>query len=180
MSEHRYSIRAVAGDYARSVAGLAFALAALAGLGFELGVAAWLLVGLGALCVALAARTAVRQTTVVAMDDRALERRYAGLPLATTRIAWDDVRDVRLRFYPTNRDRTKGWMQLVLAADGRRVAIDSTIDGFADLAERAADSAARRSLTLSVATMENLAAMGVRTPHGGEEVKAPDGSRPAR
>lgn len=180
MSEHRYTLRALAGDYLRSVAGLGFALAVLAALGFDAGIAAWLLLGLAALCALLAARTALRQTTVLATDDQGLVQRHAGLPLVATRIPWDDVTEVRLRFFPTNRDRSQGWMQLVLRGGGRRMVIDSTIDGFRDIAARALDSAVQRNLPLSVATQENLAAMGLRRPVGRGEAKEPDDSHPAR
>lgn len=164
MSEHRYTARALAGDYLRAGGGLVFAVAAAAGLGFEPGVAVWLLLGLAALCAVLAVRTALRHATVIDADDQALVRRYPRLPLPSARIAWDRLGQMRLRFFPTNRERSEGWMQLVLVGDGARVTIDSTIDGFGDLARRAAETARRRGLPLSAATQENLAAMGVRTP----------------
>jgi hypothetical protein len=53
-------------------------------------------------------------------------------------------------------------MQLTLgSAGGRTLKIDSSLDGFHDVVERAADAAGRTGLTMSVATRANLRAMGI-------------------
>ena len=53
-------------------------------------------------------------------------------------------------------------MQLVLRGGGKRHTLDSRLDGFAAVVERAARAAAARHLELNVATTANLAALGIR------------------
>ena len=69
---------------------------------------------------------------------------------------------MKLSYFSTKRDRTDGWMQLTVgSAGGRTVKIDSSLDGFHDVVERAARAAETTGLTLSEATRANLRAMGI-------------------
>lgn len=156
MSAHRYPLRELAGDYARAGAGL------LATLGPLLFVPAspvmiWLLGGLAALFLAFGARTALRQMTVVRVDEAGIT---AIGPVGAT-IAWEDLERLALAYYSTRRDRTRGWMQLSMKGRSRSVRLDSTIDGFRDITAAAARVAVRRRLPLTPATIGNLAALGI-------------------
>ncbi len=51
---------------------------------------------------------------------------------------------MKLAYYSTRRDRRDGWMQLELRAGASTIRLDSRIDGFAELVERAALAAAAR------------------------------------
>jgi hypothetical protein len=76
-----------------------------------------------------------------------------------------------LSYYSTKRDRSGGWMQLALRSAGARaVKVDSSLDGFYDIVERAAKAAEVRNLELSVATRVNLRSMGI-TVAGQEEAE---------
>lgn len=148
------------GDYLRSGGGLVFALIALALVPFP-GTPGWLLIGLVALCLGLAARAALRQLTVIEVTDETLRRGYPHLPLGGTTLRWDGLDVLRLKFFPTGRDRSKGWMQLVMRGGGARIAVDSTVDGFDTVAEAAVRAAEDRGLALGITTLENLAALGI-------------------
>jgi hypothetical protein len=69
---------------------------------------------------------------------------------------------LKLSYFSTKRDRSDGWMQLsVGSTGGRTVKIDSSLEGFHDVVERAAHAAGEAGLTLSEATRANLKAMGI-------------------
>jgi hypothetical protein len=154
--DYRYPVRELAGDYLRAGAGLAATMGPLLFVPAS-PVMMWLLGGLAALFLAFGARTALRQMTVVRVDDAGIT---AIGPVGAT-IAWNDLGRLALAYYSTRRDRTRGWMQLSLKGAGRGVRVDSTIDGFRDIALAAARAAERKGLALSPATTGNLAALGI-------------------
>lgn len=154
-----YPISAMVGDYLRAAAGLGPTVLILATV--QVGdVAAVVLGGLAAIFGAFGLRTALRHASGLEMDETAL--RATGL--RRTVIAWDELDRVKLAYYSTRRDRKSGWMQLQLGAGRARLTLDSRLDGFEQVARRAADVAAERELALSDATAANLQALGVRVP----------------
>ena len=52
-------------------------------------------------------------------------------------------------------------MELKLRGAGRRLLLDSRIEGFNDIAQRTASAVARRHLPLTPATAANFAALGI-------------------
>jgi hypothetical protein len=156
VTRHRYPAAALAGDYARAGAGLALTAAPLVLLQLNAAVAA-IFAALGVLFAVFAGRTLVRQRGTIEMDEMAI-RCTGPLPVS---MAWDALDEVRLGYYATRRDGTGGWMQLALRAGRRRLRLDSRIDGFAAIVARAAQAARRRHLTLSTATANNLASLGI-------------------
>src|SRR5262249_11190964 len=69
---------------------------------------------------------------------------------------------LELSYFSTKRDRSGGWMQLTVgSAGGRAVKIDSSLDGFHDVVERAAEAANVTHLPLSRATRADLRAQGM-------------------
>ena len=77
---------------------------------------------------------------------------------------------MKLSYFSTKRDRSDGWMQLSLGSTGSRtLRVDSALEGFYDIVERAARAAETAGLPLSVATLANLRSMGI-TVAGQEEV----------
>lgn len=77
-------------------------------------------------------------------------------------VEWRRIERLKLSYFSTKRDRSDGWMQLsVGSTGGRTVKIDSSLDGFHDIVERAAHAAGENGLTLSEATRANLKAMGI-------------------
>jgi hypothetical protein len=110
-------------------------------------------------------RTALRQRTRYVLAPDTL---CADGP-AGTLVEWNRLDRMKLSYFSTKRDRSDGWMQLaVRSTGGRIVKVDSALDGFYDIVERAARAAEAAHLELSVATRTNLRSMGI-TVAGQEE-----------
>ncbi|WP_448205174.1 hypothetical protein [Azospirillum sp. sgz302134] len=164
----RYPSAVLLGDYARAAAGLALTALPLA----LIPVTPWVggpLAACALLFAAFAVRTVQRQITRVTMDEDALR---ADGPLGAM-VRWDELSDLRLRYYTTRRGRDDGWMQATLRGRGGRIRIDSTLDGFDAVIERAVEAVKRRGLRLSPVTIDNLLALGIEPPdHTGPEEPA--------
>lgn len=161
----RYSRQTLWADYIRAVAG-----GLLCGLPLLLlQVNRWVGIILAIACLLFLlflVRTALRQMTryVLGPDTLAADGPVGGL------VEWDRLDRMALAYYSTKRDRTGGWMQLMVRSAGARsVKVDSSLDGFYDIVERAAQAAEVRRLQLSRATRVNLRSMGI-TVAGQEEV----------
>lgn len=164
----RYPPTVLLGDYARAAAGLALTALPLA----LVPVSPWI-AGPLALCALLfavfALRTAQRQMTRVTMDEEALR---AEGPLGAV-VRWDALSDLRLRYYATKRGRDDGWMQATLSGGGARIRIDSNLDGFDAVIERAVAAARANGLRLNRVTADNLLALGITPPDPPPEDPAP-------
>lgn len=155
----RYPPPTLAADHARALAGLA-----LTGAPFLLpGLSAWVavpLAGASALFLMFAARTLRRQFTTYVLDDNGLTARG---PLGR-RVEWRELSRLRLRFYPTRRDRRDdgqdGWMVLTLTTPTASLSVDSTLEPFDPVVERALEAARRHGLALDPTTIDNLYALG--------------------
>lgn len=156
MSVHRYPRRSLAADYLRAAAGLALTAGPLAVTPAGT-VAAPVLGGLAVLFALFGAHTALRQASRIEMDDQTL----ALIGPRTRRLAWRDMTGLRLRYFATRRDRTDGWMQLVLMSRGGTLRLDSSLEGFTVIARRAARAACERGIALTPATVDNLRVFGV-------------------
>ena len=103
-------------------------------------------------------RTALRQKTRYVLGPDTL---CADGP-AGTLVEWSRLDRMKLSYFSTKRDRSDGWMQLAVgSAGGRLVRVDSALEGFYDIVERAARAAETVGLPLSVATRANLRSMGI-------------------
>ena len=165
MTRLAYPGRAMLGDYLRAAAGLVPTAAILATVRVSVPAAAFLGGG-AALFFVFGIRTALRHCTRVELSDAVLR---ASGPLAET-IVWSELDSIKLAYYSTRRDRGGGWMQLQLRAGPSVLRLDSRIEGFAVLVERAARAAAARSLPLDAATAANLRSLGTAAPIAGAAV----------
>src|SRR5688572_24800369 len=81
------------------------------------------------------------------------------------RLAWHNLKAVRLNYFSTRFDRTGGWMQLMLKGhggpDGAAIRLDSTLEGFSDIAKQAAAAARAARVPLSETTRNNFASLGI-------------------
>lgn len=160
----RYGGSALLGDFGRSGAGLALTLPPL--LLVEVHPAIGIvLAAMAALFAIFLARTVERRITSVMLDEEGVS--ISGF--RTRRIRWADVSGLDLAYYSTRRDRTNGWMQLTLRTPATRLRVESTLDGFDGLVERAAAAAQAREIVLTETALENLGALGVgyRNPSAG-------------
>jgi len=157
VSRHVYPSSAMVGDYLRAAAGLVpCGILLLATPVAEEAVV--VLGGFAAVFGLFGARTLLRHGTRFEMSDSELR----AIGARRTVIRWDGLDRIKLAYYSTRRDRRSGWMQLELRAGPARVKLDSRIEGFADVVERAAEAAAERGLELTDATAANLEALNVR------------------
>ena len=169
MQTLRYPRREVTLDYLRALfGGVVFAGAAVAA-----GPVLVLAVLLGVIAMLFAIygwRTYLRQHTEVAVDDQSIAVTVLGGMLGRSVVAWRDLSGCRLAYYSTQRDRKGGWMQLTLRGAGRRIKLDSTLEGFDEIVPRAAAAARENHLELDESTARNFAAVGqpIDAAHSGQ------------
>lgn len=156
MTVLRYPPKSLIGDYIRAAIGLVFTLTPAIALGEWTG-AHWVLIPLALLFLGFGLRTWRRGRQSVSWDEKGVSLSGPG----AARLAWDEMRDFRLAFYSTSRDRTGGWMQLKLGGANARLRADSSGENFAALAAAAHVQARRLGLALDPATLENLKALGI-------------------
>ncbi len=154
---YHYPFSSVAGDYARAAFGvLLFTLPALM---FSM---AWIprviLLSLAAIFLGFGLQTAFRHGTRFTVSDLDIVGKPRG-----ARLRWRELTDVKLEYYTLQRESKHGWMQLTLRSGGRRLHMDSRLDGFVEIAQRAAVSARELHLDLSPTTMNNFAALNINT-----------------
>jgi len=174
---HRYPWSELRGDYLRAGFGVALTGLPLAATWGEL-YAGLILGSLLAVFVVFGLRTALRQACSYEVGDDGIVRIGRSI-LGTERasLPWRDVRRVKLAFYSTRRDRSKGWMHLKITGGAHTLGIDSIIDGFDDIAARSAAAAASNGVALSDSTLRNFAALGLVIEHeDGRAVSASRGS----
>jgi hypothetical protein len=159
MNRLAYPASVLVADYLRAAAGLVPIFAILLMVPVGIGTAA-VLGALAALFLVFGVRTALRHATRIELGAAAV--RAAG-PFAAS-IAWSELDSLKLAYYSTRRDKSGGWLQLELRAGRSALRLDSRIDGFALLVERAARAAAARGLELDRATATNLRALGLSAP----------------
>lgn len=156
---YRYPRRALAGDYLRSAGGVglgAFALTAA-----EPGI--WLVAifgGLTAIFGFFGLKTLERQLLEVAITPEGIFTKS----LQRKEIPWQDLQEVKLRFFGTRRQvksNSGGFMQLTLNGSRHKMAFESSIEGFSDIAWHAARALRSNSLTVDPTTAGNLLSLGV-------------------
>ena len=143
-------------DYLRAVAGLVICLGLVLFTALQSVIFA-LLVGLSLLFAWLGAMTLWRQQVGIELDASGVVRRNLwcerlglgrwGLGRAVA-LRWLKVRAVDLRYYSTRRDRSEGWLQLTIEAEGGTLRVDSNLIGFPSLVEMAFAAAERNGVAI--------------------------------
>lgn len=157
-SRHGYPMRSLALDYAGAAAGLGLSAGLVVFVRLAAPVA-WALAGAAALFLVYFARTVCRQLTHIELDEIGIRVVGPALVPSCAAIRWEHLRALRLDYYSTRVDREGGWMQLKVGDGQRTIRIDSDLDGFARVVERAAREAARLDLALDAGTVNNLVAL---------------------
>ena len=119
----------------------------------------WALMFLVVLFAVYAANVVIRHASVIEMGNG--EIGVTG-PLSRS-LQWQDLQEMRLKYFSTRRDGAHGWMQLVLKGPGVKIRIESTLGGFVDIVKRAAKAANDEGLDLSSTTLGNLELLGIKT-----------------
>ena len=155
---YRYPARALAADYLRAAAGLAFSVGPL--LAFDLPVAAQaVFLPVAGLFVLFTVQAAGRGRLRIAVTEDGLER-WPG----ARRMPWGSVTGVKLAYFSVRRDGGEGWMELKLRAAGSTLRADSRLTGFADLVRRVFQAAREAGVEIDATSAGNLAALDA-APH---------------
>lgn len=156
VSTHRYSRPALLADGGRALLGLSLTLGPLVLLDTAAPVA-WLLAALAALFAWFGARTLIRQKSSVLLSAEGID--LVGPRPASIR--WAEVDQVRLAYFaPRRAQAQQGWLQLTLRErTGRKLRLDSTLEGFSDLLGEVRQVVERADLPLDPTTASNLAAL---------------------
>lgn len=154
MNELRYPLSGLIWDYVRGLGGMALGLAILAANEWD-NQLMWLFVGLTILFAIYTMATINKQISRIRLSEQGIE--IGGW--SKRGVKWDEIENVSLRFYPTSRNRKRGWMTLTLKTNKNRVDIDSTLPGFRALALRARHAAGLKGIHLDRVTSDNMAAL---------------------
>ncbi len=171
MSSHQYPTKALSADYFRSALGV-FVPLALIFFTELLPLVFYFMAALALLFAIYGLRTALRQGTVLTVDDNGVRQEGPLGGLLDRAINWSDLRDIRLRYYSTRRDHSGGWMQLILSGAAGRIRMDSNLPGFDDIVRRACAEARERRLTTDPATAANLSSLGLSAGDGAAAAEA--------
>ena len=155
MTEHRYPPSAMVSDYLISGAGFTLAFSPLAAFSLP----AVTNVVLGLLCLGFAAYGAAmlrRQCMRVEADGDGL---WFSPP--QRHIAWNEITRFGLAYFSTRRDGARGWMELKVESRAATLRVDSRLERFNELVDRAWSAASRLGVEPDPPTRENLRALGV-------------------
>jgi len=163
MSELRYPAASLRGDYVRAGLGVTLSLAPAVAVPLASPVN-YLLLPAALLFMVFGLRTWQRQQSRVVIDRQGISLFRTG----QVSLAWQGVRSVRLSYFSTRADRREGWMQLTLTGDDpqqsqglRKIRIDSSLDGFEQVARCAAATVRMNDLAVNTATRANFEALGI-------------------
>lgn len=160
MNAYRYPLKEHVADYVR--AGLGFFVPVALILFADLApVIFYIMAALALLFGVYGLRTALRQATIILVDGDGMRQEGPLGGLFDRDIRWAEMREFRLRYYSTRRDREGGWMQLVLRGRRGPIRLDSNLPGFDDIVERVHDAARNRGLTIDPTSASNLDTMGL-------------------
>ena len=157
MSIYRYPPQMLYGDYMRAGGGLLLTLLPLLVLqpSWFVGTALFLV---AAVCAYFLFRTIERHRTIIAMDEDGIAVRAMRGP---KHMAWKNVDEVKLTYYAVRRNKADSWMQLTVSAGSDSLKIDSRLEDFVEIVERAAEAARANNITLNRITVANLKALGI-------------------
>lgn len=143
-------------DYFRAGAGLLVTVGLML-FAEPVSVIFWLLLALSLLLGWLALHTLWRQQAGFDIDDRGVAQAGRWVRQRPRAVAWSEMRRLRLRYFSTRRDRSRGWMVLTIAGDRVKLRADSDLDGFDRLVAHALAWADRQGLAVDADTRENAA-----------------------
>jgi hypothetical protein len=156
VSEHLYPQGTIIADYGRGGAGLCVTAGPLLVVPVTM-IAAIILGSMAALFAIFLIRTAAHHFMAARLDEDKITARSWSIKT----INWRDLTHLQLRYFAVKKDRSQGWMQLVLKDHLTTLRFDSTLSGFDEITKAAYGAAQRNDLVLSPPTMENLGVRGI-------------------
>lgn len=113
-----------------------------------------------ALFVVYGIRAMIRQKQAFRLTDAGLVR----TGLNPCEISWNTLKRVRVRYYSTRRDRTSGWLQMIVDGEGKTVRVDSALIDFDVFTSEVVGKAAEIGAELDGTTIQNCLAAGISLP----------------
>jgi len=156
VSEHLYPHGTIIADYGRGGAGLCITAGPLLVIPVTM-IAAIILGSMAALFIIFLIRTAAHHRMAVRLD----EDKISALSWSIKTISWRDLSHLQLRYFAVKKDRSQGWMELVLKDHRTTLRFNSTLSGFDEITKAACEAAQRNDLVLSPPTMANLSARDI-------------------
>lgn len=153
MKRQKYLFSSILSDYLRSMLGLTVCGFLIIVSGVHI-VVLYILGMLILLFVTYAIRTVCRHFTSISFDRDCLQV-YIGVWL-WREIKWSRVAGIKMRYFSTRRDKTGGWLQLIVLDGDTKISFDSHLENFAVFAERALSIAVEKKLSLNPTTLENF------------------------
>src|SRR5260221_11020217 len=115
MKTLRYSLSALLGDYARGILGSTICLVIVITYDWTNRLI-WLFIALTALFLVYTIRTAIKQKTIIQVDDGGITSTLFG---SKCRIDWDRLKALSLRYYAPRRAKKKGLGSVLGRLGGR-------------------------------------------------------------
>ena len=160
MNVYRYPVKSLLGDYVRAGVGLTVGLGVLISVPPSPAIVA-VFGGLIALFGVFGLRTVRRHVTEIAVGDAGIRSQGLG----TAVLPWHELEMIKLRYYGTRRQRSRGegegFMQLTLRGGGASLTFESSVEGFEYIAWRAAKAARDNGVSLDPTSAGNLLDIGI-------------------
>ncbi len=142
-------------DGLRCAVGLAATIGPLAFLDVVWPLALFL-IALGLVFSAFAIRLALQYQASIEISEQGIASRG----LVDRRVAWSDLRSLKLAHYAPPKRPSEGWYQLTIKGQNGALKIESTIEDFDEIVRKAAAAAYAAGLVFDPATSENLRGIG--------------------
>jgi hypothetical protein len=160
MSTYRYDPKDLRSEWIRVV--LAFAATAvLMVAAIDSTIVVVMCLAFLVLILAYVADLLLRQYSEVAVSDKGIELTtivpfLSKRPVRAKRIAWAELKHVRLKFFPTRRDRETGWFELTLKSAGATIKIQNSLIDFGALLSEVFRRAREADVPISPTSEHNL------------------------
>ena len=162
MKEYRYPVSALRGDYLRALAGMLFTGLLLFGAS-SVPTVFVIVASIFLLFAGFGLQTWLRHMTMIGIEQDGM-RIYG---IRRRKITWQDLNGTKLKFFTMKRDRDSGWMELTLLTSRGKVKIDSSIDGFNEIAKSVAHAVESREIKIDETSVENFNAIDIQTKSPG-------------
>jgi hypothetical protein len=103
----------------------------------------------------------LRQHTEIAVSDNGIELTavvplISKRPLRARRLAWRELAELRLKFFPTRRDRETGWFELMLKGPATTIKVQNSLTDFGGFVADAFRRAREADALISPTSDHNL------------------------
>ena len=155
-TRHSYPTQSIFRNYALSITGILASLICLIWFDSIL-LIDFVFIGFIGLCMVAAWRSLLRQRAMVMCDEYNITLKDIG----QVKLEWHKIDKIRLAFFSLRSDQQDGWMRLTLKSEQKSIKIDSQIEKFYTLADRAARAAQTNGVTVDALTRHNFRVLGL-------------------